>query len=285
MSHVGLINDGSYDPVAALEKLKIGVNILKYPAGEPQLSLSKQFLVYTSNTGVFDARCLGVDYCNVSLLAQAGDIINHAMPEKRIKLYLPYMPFSRQDRRVSETTSSALKVFAKMVNAMGFSGVKTMDAHSDVCEAVFDHLDNHDNKKLVQMALAAHAREAITFLSPDAGAAKKIPSLIQSLDTSDITISTEYAQKHREVLTGKITHTSVPDGLGGADIIIVDDICDGGRTFIEIAKALPQDTTKHLVVTHGIFSQGTDVIFDHFDTVTTTDSFPQTDTRLGILKV
>ena len=41
--------------------------------------------------------------------------------------------------------------------------------------------------------------------------------------------------------------------------IIVDDICDGGRTFIELAKAIhgSRPTAEvYLVVTHGIFSNG-----------------------------
>ena len=39
----------------------------------------------------------------------------------------------------------------------------------------------------------------------------------------------------------------------------MDDICDGGRTFIELAKAIraSRPTAEvYLVVTHGIFSNG-----------------------------
>mgnify|MGYP000559891090 CR=1 FL=1 len=47
------------------------------------------------------------------------------------------------------------------------------------------------------------------------------------------------ASKHRDIKTGKITSTEVP-GLstedGAKQFYIVDDICDGGRTFIELAK-------------------------------------------------
>ncbi|HCW17254.1 MAG TPA: phosphoribosylpyrophosphate synthetase, partial [Achromobacter sp.] len=41
-------------------------------------------------------------------------------------------------------------------------------------------------------------------------------------------------------------------------VLVVDDICDGGRTFLELASAL-RDTTRqpvYLYVTHGIFSKG-----------------------------
>ena len=51
----------------------------------------------------------------------------------------------------------------------------------------------------------------------------------------------------------------------------MDDICDGGRTFIELAKALKVDGPRSvwLYVTHGIFSQG----FGVFAGIFTTDSF------------
>jgi ribose-phosphate pyrophosphokinase len=48
--------------------------------------------------------------------------------------------------------------------------------------------------------------------------------------------------------------------------VIVDDICDGGRTFLEIAKTIRSKKRNisifgdkiYLVVTHGIFSAGFD---------------------------
>jgi ribose-phosphate pyrophosphokinase len=45
---------------------------------------------------------------------------------------------------------------------------------------------------------------------------------------------------------------------GARDFLIVDDICDGGRTFIELAKVLRPLTSGQvkLYVTHGIFSAG-----------------------------
>jgi ribose-phosphate pyrophosphokinase len=60
------------------------------------------------------------------------------------------------------------------------------------------------------------------------------------------------------------------------DIFIVDDICDGGRTFTEVAKAIKENkkyTGKiYLVVTHGIFSAGFDFLVQYFDGIYTTNS-------------
>ena len=73
------------------------------------------------------------------------------------------------------------------------------------------------------------------------------------------------------MVTGNITHTSVEKiKVNKPRFIILDDICDGGRTFIELAKELRKvygECYIALVVTHGIFSKGLDVILEHLDDV------------------
>lgn len=67
----------------------------------------------------------------------------------------------------------------------------------------------------------------------------------------------------------------MPEGLlqQGDDILIVDDICDGGATFLKIAKELP-NTNLYLYVTHGIFSKGLGDLSRYFIKIFSTDSFP-----------
>jgi ribose-phosphate pyrophosphokinase len=57
--------------------------------------------------------------------------------------------------------------------------------------------------------------------------------------------------------------------------VIIDDICDGGRTFVELAKAMKESrpTAKiYLIVTHGIFSAGFDTLNQYFEGIYTTNS-------------
>jgi ribose-phosphate pyrophosphokinase len=94
------------------------------------------------------------------------------------------------------------------------------------------------------------------------------------------------ASKHRDIQTGKITHTEIPNLPGstgdsnsandGMKYVIVDDICDGGRTFIELAKAIKKERISakiYLVVTHGIFSAGLKELNQHFEGIFTTNSY------------
>lgn len=72
------------------------------------------------------------------------------------------------------------------------------------------------------------------------------------------------------------------------DIIIYKNfiLCDGGRTFTELARALKDRGAGRigLFVTHGIFSRGLDPLFaEGIDDIFTTDSFYQSDDRAEIV--
>ena len=82
--------------------------------------------------------------------------------------------------------------------------------------------------------------------------------------------------KSRDVKTGKLSGFKVyTDDLQGRDCIIIDDICDGGGTFMGLATALKQKNVGklYLAVSHGIFSKGFDDLAQYFDAIFTTDSF------------
>jgi len=67
------------------------------------------------------------------------------------------------------------------------------------------------------------------------------------------------------------------------DIIIIDDICDGGGTFINIAKEINNEFKRfqnrqgkiYLIVTHGIFSKGFDELKQYFDGIYCTNSYSE----------
>ena len=111
------------------------------------------------------------------------------------------------------------------------------------------------------------------LISPDAGALKKIYNL-QTFVGQNRCDNIRIGMKHRDTETGQITGTSV-DGQPLRTIgVVVDDICDGGRTFIELAKTIRKDYAKLILcVTHGIFSKGLEPLFEWYDEVHTTNSW------------
>jgi ribose-phosphate pyrophosphokinase len=84
--------------------------------------------------------------------------------------------------------------------------------------------------------------------------------------------------------TGQITSMSFDADVKGKSIVIVDDIIDGGATFIGLAAELRARGAKKLTlcVTHGVFSKGHEAIANTFDAVYTTNSYHQD--RVGMVE-
>lgn len=194
---------------------------------------------------------------------------------KTINLILPYVPYARQDRVCCECEPNSLRVFADYINHLNFNTVTIIDPHSDVCGAVFNNVRILNQLSVINKDYDFIKRvvENVRFVSPDAGANKKTASLAKYFEHKDFI----RADKLRNLATGDIIETKVYcDDLKGQTIAIVDDICDGGRTFVELAKALKAKNADKVIlyVTHGIFSKGEQTLLDNgIDEIWTTDSY------------
>lgn len=208
---------------------------------------------------------------------------NQALKEigvKSVKLFIPYCIGGRSDRKFQEGGINYIKtVIAPILNSQNFDEVRIMDPHSDVLEACINNFVKITNYQLLRMALPQidnknDAQERICLVSPDAGAYKKVFDVATWFKINEIIT----ASKVRDVNTGKILRTEVPSIKDHSDemkYVIVDDICDGGRTFIELAKVIiaqNQEAKIYLVVTHGIFSAGFSELTNYFDGIYTTNS-------------
>ena len=196
------------------------------------------------------------------------------MGVKTVELVLPYVPFARQDRPMVSGEPLSVKVFATLLNAQRFERVTVYDPHSDVSTALIDNcyvVNNHDFVRWV-VAQRYPDDESFFLASPDAGAYKKVYGVHEAIGGTGTLLM---CNKHRDVATGKLSGVSVDaTDLYQRDVLIVDDICDGGGTFILLAKELKKRNAGRvvLVVSHGIFSQGFESLREHIDAVYTTDS-------------
>lgn len=202
---------------------------------------------------------------------------------KEVKLEISYLLGARSDRKFETGSVNYIKeVLAPIINMQNFSSVTVLDPHSDVTEACLANYKKTTNLGLVLFTLRDYYLEGgspdyskMRLVSPDAGALKKVYDVAENIGYKEEII---IASKHRDVKTGKITHTEVPISVHDADkdFFILDDIIDGGRTFIEIAKALREKNATgkiFLVATHGIFSAGLKPLNEHFDGIYTTNSY------------
>ena len=199
---------------------------------------------------------------------------------KHFDLIIPYIPYARQDRLCVEGESFTLQVFCKIINSMNFDNVYVLDAHSDVAPALLNNCINLSNQQYVLEMLRelypkSQYESSPILVSPDSGANKKINILAEYLNKFNH-ISVVKCDKVRDVRTGNLTGFEVfAADLKCKDCIIVDDICDGGRTFIGIAEELKKKNAGniYLFVTHGIFSNEFDELNKYFTKIYCTNSF------------
>lgn len=250
----------------------------KFPGGETQVRINTREAVGfnpSNQVTTFSKKVRsGDDVMEILLTVDALRRSGH----KRLNLVLPYVPYGRQDRVMVPGEALGIKVFADLINSCCFEEVEIWDPHSDVTTALINNVRVVDQAELLRsICLEGGARPILdsVLVCPDAGARKKILKVAEALGKTEIV----YADKIRDVKTGQITGTSVDWNNVPIPVkpkfLIVDDIGDGLRTFIELAKAMRTDlgpvqsalTEIYLYVTHGFFSKGLDILEGYIDGV------------------
>lgn len=257
-------------------KTDIEFAVSKFPDGQQSISITKP----TSLNGtdiVINSRLNS--FKDLELIICANQALRE-LGVNSVSLHTPYFLGARSDRKFTAGSINYLKqVICPIINSQKFDSVVVLDPHSDVLEACLNNFEKVNNHLIVKYALTDidntnSAREKVVLVSPDGGALKKIYDVAAEFKITNLVT----AIKHRDVISGKITHTEVPlpdEYLTGKKFVIVDDICDGGRTFIELAKAIKAKTVDskiYLVVTHGIFSAGLLELSEYFEKIYTTNS-------------
>ena len=274
-----------------LDNSDIKYKISKFPDGQQSITLDLENTIFSSEAQsvVIKSRLnsfldLELIICANQALIELG-VINLAFKLKEISLYVPYFLGARSDRKFLKGQSNYLKtVISPIINSQNFSRVTILDPHSDVLEACLNNFQKTSNVTFAKEVIKE--LDNITLVSPDAGALKKIYDVAQAVECTDVIV----ANKLRDLKTGKIIRTEVP-GInhepGSKTFVICDDICDGGRTFVEIAKAIKDIRPKeifndkiYLVVTHGIFSAGFEELEKWFTGIYTTNSVKDIDNEL-----
>lgn len=244
----------------------------RYPGGEVQVRIlpSEHNSIREADELYIIASIIDGDVMPLAMLKNAIRGINNVPVQK---LILPYLPYSRADRRFVLGDCHGLAEFGAIINNMAFDEVKTIDVHNESTARVcINNLVNIHTSNIIDFVFEDVDDSEKGFLLPDKGARRYLEG---------ITLGSPifYAEKIRDAKTGKLTGFEVPvlgEILNIRSMLIVDDICDGGGTFVGIAKRLREigwEGKLCLYVTHGIFSKGFDELSPLFDTIYTTNTF------------
>ena len=222
---------------------------------------------------------------------------DHSVPFP-IYLNVPYFPFARQDKEISNISTFNLKVFFEMFNAMlrfpvvpkhicniykppTITAIRAFDPHSNAIRELFlQRFEAFRDFKPISPESKFSPESSHTFeefvnymtkwdmiIYPDESAERRYSKSKVGREEAipELTIV-----KTRDYMTGEITgstfsHESIENALTyfekfDKNVLVIDDICDGGATFIKCAalikEANPNLKRLGLRVSHGIFSKG-----------------------------
>lgn len=208
----------------------------------------------------------------IDQLAQCKDAVDNALGGFYgvidHNLILQYLPYARHDRRFSEGNNFGLQNFLYMLDYIGFDNVTLYDPHSNVFK------DNFFQKTEVRTQLDCFKSAQSNYyklktkwdyvIAPDKGAVEKAKTLADYLGLPLVVCT-----KDRDPLTGKLSNPVVNGEVNGK-CLIVDDIFDGGYTFLQLGMELKRvgATQVDLYVTHLIGAKGLDILKPVIDKIT-----------------
>lgn len=187
-----------------------------------------------------------------------------------IDLDILYLPYARQDRVCAPGEAFSLKVICKLLDDLDVACIRIWDIHNqDLTDEFLPknfvyHWEAVDIFRRYKI-LNSFDLSNLILCAPDQGGMARVLRIIDHYELGHPVM----LDKDRDSEDGKIRSMSFNRYnrcIESYDILVVDDICDGGATFIEAAKLLKEKGAEelYLYVTHGIFSNGLDELCNHY---------------------
>lgn len=255
------------------EKSPIKYKLISFPCGQHNTVLDINTLSFPKETKIeIKTRLnnfidLEILICIVKCLNEEGYYNLHC--------FIGHFMGARSDRKFEIGTCNYLKdVICPIINSLNLKSVTILKPHSDVLEASLKNFKKEDvSWKLVDDIIMDNLNcklNDIKLISPDAGSYKWVNTISREHDIELI-----QCYKERNLQDGSIIDTKFTGNIGGKNCIILDDLIDGGRSFINIALKLKKSgaRTIWLAITHGIFSAGFQELEKYFDGIYCTNSY------------
>lgn len=253
------------------EIINSALHAFTFPAGEKHIKQTEGRPLQPVEIAIFQPspESMHDDLFQIAMWAESVHTPVNAVRSKSV-LVMPYVPGARADRGVP----FGLDVYADFLNRLLIDQIIIFDPHSEVTlELLKGHkvttvVYSHDF--LARPPLKELLKAYTGIIAPDKGAVDRASAVANLAD-----LPVYMATKHRDEATGKLSGFEMKGLPEDGNFLIVDDICDGGGTFLGLAAAtgLPKEQLD-LYVSHGVFSKSAlETLPDKFETVFTTNSF------------
>ncbi|HXV10523.1 MAG TPA: ribose-phosphate pyrophosphokinase [Burkholderiales bacterium] len=195
----------------------------------------------------------------------------------RVTAAIPYMGYTRQDRRPSSArVPISSKLVANMMASVGVDRVLTMDLHSEQIQGFFDiPVDNIYAGPILLGDVWKHDFGNLVVVSPDVGGVMRARGLAKRLE-SELAIIDK-----RRPRPNVATVMHIIGEVEGRTCVIVDDLVDTANTLCEAASALKKNGAEKVLAycTHPVLSgKAVERITESvLDEIVVTDTIPLSD--------
>ena len=242
------------------EKSDISYTFSKFPDGEIQITLGE-----IDHKDQVQIICRITSADELFILMQVCDILRRHGVVFYIAIY--YLMSMRMDRVMDFNRPFSLSIVLGIIGNLGANHIEIYSPHSQEC---FQRYESTPIYELISDDASYPDLSDYQILLPDAGAKERYSYLGYH---NPITCS-----KVRDLTTGKITEIKIdnPELITDKPIVILDDLCDGGRTFIEIAKAIKvinPNVELSIRIDHMVNPKGIENLSKNFTHVWFTNSY------------
>lgn len=243
-----------------LEKSDLKYNIITFPDGEKHLKLAT-----INRKDSVEVICRITCSDDLFILMQLSDILNRQ--EVNVEsLNIRYLMGMRCDRLFSLDESFTLKIVTDVINSFHAGEVHIIEPHSDCTgRLIKECYEEYPMYNMVDQML-----EDYVICYPDKGAQERY-----SYNCSQYIC----CEKQRDITTGNLLQFSIAKSKVEpcpGKIVVVDDLCDGGGTFLGIAELLKNTFNPEslvLVITHAVQLEGLKRVAEVYDQVYITNSY------------
>lgn len=252
-----------YLNLARREYSDIPYHIDSYPDGEKHLVIEGHDWNKNRHINII-ARIASMD--DLFILIQASEVFSHE-DIKINNLLLTYVLGARCDRRFSIGESIDARIIQNLIaTKVEYEYIYTLDYHSTL-----DYVPDWKDLKVFPKEIN---RNAYLLVYPDKGAYDRFESVV---GMSPFCIGSKVRTDSGILI--KLNKPAYRD-RADSEIMVVDDLCDAGGTFVVLADVLKDrfpNKKKNIFVTHAIQKIGIERMAEHYEHVYITNSYKDWD--------
>lgn len=246
--------------LANIDKSDIKYTISRFPDGEAQITL-KEF----TRKDTIKVMCRITNVDELFLVKQVFDILDRN--DVVYDVFISYPMGMRMDRVMDFNRPFTLKIVANILKSSNAREFEILEPHSSRTYREFGTYEK-------SMPEVLNRLDGYQIVIPDAGAKDRYEDVF----FYDYPADTIFCSKVRDIETGEILRIQVdnPEVISDRPMMILDDLCDGGGTFLGIAEAIriiKPDAKLNINIVHAVNGVGLQRLSDAFDHVYITNSY------------